>query len=64
MKARARAGANTINRFEKMHTNCSLGGIRMHVNKLRPDREETEITGFIAEAIQARLNSPEIDETI
>ena len=27
-----------------------------------PDREETEITGFIAEAIQARLNSPGIDE--
>ena len=29
---------------------------------IAPDREETEITGFIAEAIQARLNSPGIDE--
>src|SRR5258708_3524879 len=29
---------------------------------ITPDREETEITGFITEAIQARLSSSEIDE--
>ena len=29
---------------------------------IAPDREETEITGFIAEAIDTRLNSAEIDE--
>ena len=29
---------------------------------IAPDREETEITGFIAEAIQAKLNSPDNDE--
>lgn len=29
---------------------------------IAPDREETEITGFIVEAIQARLSSPETDE--
>jgi hypothetical protein len=29
---------------------------------ITPDREETEITGFITEAIQARLNSAEIHE--
>jgi len=28
---------------------------------ITPDREETEITGFIAEAIEARLDSPEIE---
>ncbi len=31
-------------------------------NRIRPDQEETEITGYIAEAIQARLDSPDIDE--
>ena len=30
--------------------------------QISPDREETEITGFIAEAIQARLSSPGIEE--
>ena len=30
--------------------------------QIAPGREETEITGFIVEAIQERLNSPEIDE--
>ncbi len=30
--------------------------------RIAPDREETEITGFIVEAIQERLHSPEIDE--
>lgn len=29
---------------------------------ITPEREETDITGFIAEAIQARLSSPGIDE--
>ena len=29
---------------------------------ITPDREETEITGFVTEAIQARLSSAEIDE--
>ena len=29
---------------------------------IAPDSEETEITGFIAEAIQVRLSSPAIDE--
>ncbi len=29
---------------------------------IAPEREETEITGFIAEAIRAKLNSPDIEE--